>query len=204
MEEKCKSAILEFSIRRSRDTNALELVFRDEKFSEDAFELTKDENMQVIIAYIKRLISNRANFVSDMSMQKLDMIERFLDNIMLELIKSNVESGVKGGVKVSKSPNFGTNEVVQKIMAETRKSEFISRIMANQLNTVHPKLYKVVKAWVKGDEIGYNCNGVTLDDIMKKQKASYVESIFRMSIILESKSPKKVAEQYKTFQFLRG
>ena len=76
--------------------------------------------------------------------------------------------------------------LIQKIMDEANESRDMANNTLIQLGKVHPALKEVVDAWKNGTEIPFEFNGVSMNDIIKKQHGTYFDAIFTMSWLLEN------------------
>ena len=90
------------------------------------------------------------------------------------------------------------NKVADKIAKETGCDKIAAKQMTEQIKKIHKDLRPVVSAWVKGDLIGYNLNGITLDTIMEKERITYIQAIFSMSTLLNNPD---FATMYLDFPF---
>ena len=81
---------------------------------------------------------------------------------------------------------MNTNEVAKKISEAIGCDLTTAGHMSDQLMKIHEELHPVVVAWLNGVEIGYEFEGVTLDMIMKKENAKYIQAIFSMNTLLNN------------------
>ena len=88
--------------------------------------------------------------------------------------------------------------LIKKIMDETGDRRGLAETSLIQLGKLHPALNEVVEAWKKGKELPFEFNGITMADILKKEKGSYFSAIFTMSTLLKNPDWTK---DYLTLEF---
>ena len=91
-------------------------------------------------------------------------------------------------------------EIIRKIMKETGKPLKLATVMANRIVTIREELRPCVLAWVKNEKLDFAFQDITLDEIMTKEKCSYLEAIFSMQVLMDKPH---LASQYKSFDFRR-
>ena len=91
-----------------------------------------------------------------------------------------------------------THNVAKKISEEIGCNMILARRMEEQLTKIHESLRPVVSAWLKNERVGFEFKGITLDMIMEKERAKYIQAIFSMNALLNDP---QVAELYGDFQF---
>ncbi|MCL2134162.1 MAG: hypothetical protein FWH37_01185 [Candidatus Bathyarchaeota archaeon] len=100
---------------------------------------------------------------------------------------------------------FDTPQIIQKIMVETGQGEHLSKVMAQQLNNVHEKLYPVVKAWANGIEkpfeFTFQGKKITLDEVQNRYKrTTRIDAILTMNSFLNNPDSIK---RYNNLQFIQ-
>jgi len=88
--------------------------------------------------------------------------------------------------------------LIKKIMDERNCSYDMASNVFSNLKNVHPALKDVVASWKKGIEIPFEYNGITMADIKKKERSTYLDAIFSMCVLLED--PELVV-QYMSMDF---
>ena len=81
--------------------------------------------------------------------------------------------------------NIDIEKAVTKMAEETNSSFYLARIMVEQLMTYHPRLFPIIEAWVNGENLEFEYQGITIDYIMKKQRCCYISALPTMSILLK-------------------
>lgn len=76
-----------------------------------------------------------------------------------------------------------TNKIHEEIHCVGDK--ILSRQMAEQLFNYHPDLFPVIEAWLEGDKLEFEFEGVSLAYIMEKERTNYISSLASMSLLLE-------------------
>lgn len=107
----------------------------------------------------------------------------------------------KGGINM----NFDEKEVTQLIMEETGESLDMAERIAELLQLVHPDLFPVIEAWIKGEKTGYELyNGITLDEIIELErdtyKPTYIQAVLVMNQLLNDPEQAKYYRQFTRFK----
>jgi hypothetical protein len=93
---------------------------------------------------------------------------------------------------------WGLDEVTKKIADEL---DVLVEITAERLENAynrHDVLRPIIDAWMKGEKVFFEFNGITSTDIMEKETSSYAMAILRISTILEVPD---IATWYKEIDF---
>ena len=85
-------------------------------------------------------------------------------------------------------------------MRETGRPDRLAAIMASRLNQIRPELQPCVAAWMNGNQLEFSYQGVSLDEIMTKEKCSYIDAVFSMNTLLNNP---QIAARYHSFDFRR-
>lgn len=64
----------------------------------------------------------------------------------------------------------------------------IGGAMAKQISTLQPELWPLVEGWLEGKKLEYEFQGITLQMIKEKERGTYIENVFRMSLLMEDPS----------------
>ncbi len=95
--------------------------------------------------------------------------------------------------------NFDEKKAIKTIISRTGCTQKTAFDTMLQLKKVHASLHPHIIDWVNGGEGSFEFFDITSDEIMQKEKASYVQAVFRMSSILNNPES---AERYKKRRFL--
>ena len=89
-------------------------------------------------------------------------------------------------------------DAARKIAQEIGCDMTLALRMSEQLEKVHKDLHPVISSWFKGDHIGFDFCGVSLEMIMEKENSKYIQAIFSMNALLNNP---QFASMYQGFQF---
>lgn len=90
--------------------------------------------------------------------------------------------------------------VVKKIMQELRAGEKRALIVEQRMKSIRPELQPCIASWKNGRRLPFSHAGISLDEIMEKEKVGYLEAVFKMDVLMNNP---EMAEQYKNFRFIR-
>ena len=95
---------------------------------------------------------------------------------------------------------YDVEKAKELLIAEGRDTLGLSEVIAKNIAHLHPDVWPAVRAWLNGEFIEYEFQGITYTDIMKKENGGYIGAIFSMSVLIEH--PEHI-ENWKKCSFRR-
>lgn len=80
---------------------------------------------------------------------------------------------------------YDVEKAKELLIAEGSHGRGLSEVVANNIANLHPDLWPAVTAWLNGEFTEYEFQGITLTQVMNKEKTSYINAIFSMSSLIK-------------------
>lgn len=96
--------------------------------------------------------------------------------------------------------NIDLEKAKELIKKETDSSESKALIMTEQLKKINPALSFVVTSWLDGNHINYSFEDISLFEIAKKKRCSFIQAVFTMSMLIDNP---EFVEVFKETDFSR-
>lgn len=80
---------------------------------------------------------------------------------------------------------YDVEKAKQLLLVEGRVDVILAEAIAENIANLPSEMWPYVTAWLNGDFIEYEYQGITFTDIMNKEKGGYLDAIFSMNYMME-------------------
>lgn len=87
--------------------------------------------------------------------------------------------------KEAKVFEYDIEKAKELILSEGYEGPILANARAENIRKLHPDVWPAVKAWLNGEYLEREYQGITFELIMKKEKTTYIDAIFCMSTLMK-------------------